>query len=96
MIAGLETRIAIRFNTTNVPGDPINRPRRVANDFAVTTLSRSFDFDHDFIHFHPEFYDDGAKSVWLLCDFNVHGRVDRVEAVPIQWWTVSYDQNQLP
>jgi hypothetical protein len=74
----------------------MNRPRRVAEDFATSKLSRSFSYDHDFIHLHPDFYLTTAQSVWLLCDFNVRGKVLRVETVPIQWWNVSYDQQQSP
>jgi hypothetical protein len=43
-----EIRIAIRFDTTNVPGEPKNRLRRIANDFAKSKLSREFDSDSDF------------------------------------------------
>jgi len=91
-----EIRIAIRFITSNVPGQPRDRPRRVADDFASSKLSRSFSYDHDFVHLHPDIYLDTTQSVWLLCDFNVYAKVPRVEAVPIQWWVVSYDQQQSP
>jgi hypothetical protein len=91
-----EIRIAIRFNTTNVPGKLIDRPRRIAEDFATSKLSRRFSSDSDFIHLHPDFYLTTPQSVWMLCDFNVRGKVLQVEAVPIQWWNVSYDDQQSP
>lgn len=96
LILQQEIRVAIRFNTTNIPGKLMDRPRRVAEDFATSKLSRSFSYDYDFIHLHPDIYLTTTQSVWLLCDFNVRGKVLRVEAVPIQWWSISYDQQQSP
>lgn len=96
LIPQQEIRVAIRFNTTNVPGKLMDRPRRVTEDFATSKLSRRFSFDYDFIHLHPDFYLTTAQSVWMLCDFNVREQVLQVEAVPVQWWNVSYDHQQSP
>lgn len=96
LIPQQEIRIAIRFKTTNVPGGLMDRARRVAEDFATSNLSRRFSFDYDFIHFHPDFYLTTPRSVWMLCDFNVREKVLQVEAVPIEWWSVSYDDQQSP
>ncbi|KAI9767961.1 MAG: hypothetical protein M1840_005273 [Geoglossum simile] len=91
-----EIRIAIRFDTTNVPGEPRNRLRRIANDFAESKLSRMFDSDSDFFHWAPDFHLTTSKRVWMLCDFNICGKVLQVDAVPIQWWNVTYDDQQSP
>lgn len=96
LIPQQEIRIAIRFITTNVPGEPRDRLRRVAGDFAQSKLSRVFNSDSDFFHWPPDFYLTTSKRVWMLCDFNIRGKVLRVDAVPVQWWSVSYDQNQSP
>jgi hypothetical protein len=45
-----ELRVAIRFNTIDVPASPVDRARRVANDFATFYLRRPFSWDSDFIH----------------------------------------------
>jgi hypothetical protein len=91
-----EIRIAIRFDTTNVPGEPRNRLRRIANDFAESKLSRMFDSDSDFFHWPPDFHLTTSKRVWMLCDFNIRDKVLQVDAVPIQWWNVTYDDQQSP
>jgi len=87
-----EIRIAIRYNTVNVPGVSILRAQRVAEDFASFKMSRHFTFDQDFIHCPSDFDSDTPKSVWILCDFNVGER--EVGNFPIQFWKVNYDQNQ--
>ena len=89
-------RIAIRFNTTNVPGEPMNRLKRIANDFAESKLSRKFDSKSDFFHLPPDFYITTSKRIWMLCDFNVYDRISDVDAVRIQWWNVTYDDQQPP
>jgi hypothetical protein len=85
LIPQQQIRIAIRFNTTNVPGKLLDRPSRIANDFATWKLSRGFSYDYDFIHLHPDVYLTTAQPAWVLCGFNVRGRVPQVDAVPIQW-----------
>jgi hypothetical protein len=87
-----ETRIAIRYNTLNVPGSSILRAQRVAEDFASSKMSRHFTYDQDFIHCPSDFDSDTPKWVWILCDFNVRER--EVGNVPIQFWKVSYNQNE--
>jgi hypothetical protein len=87
-----EIRIAIRFNTVNVPGSSDLRAQRVAEDFASSKMSRHFTFDQDFIHCPSDFDSDTPKSVWILCDFNVGER--EVGNFPIRFWKVNYDQNQ--
>ena len=96
LIPQQEVRIAIRFQTTNIPGELKDRPTRIAEDFARWKLSRSFSYNHDFIHLQPDVYLTTPQSAWLLCDFNVNGKVPKVETIQIQWWTVTYDQQQLP
>jgi hypothetical protein len=89
-----EIRIAIRYHTTNVPGEPKNRLRRIADDFAKLELSRHFDSASDFFHWPPDFDITTSKRIWMLCDFNISGKVLQVDAVPIQWWNVTYDDQQ--
>jgi len=91
-----ELRIAIRFNTVNVPGKPLDRPKRIAEDFATFMLSRSFSYDYDFIHLTPDVFLPTSQSVWILCDFNICDKVREVATIPIQWWYVRYDQQQSP
>lgn len=68
----------------------------MANDFAVEHLQRRFDWDWDFIHCPPDFDTDAIKSVWILCDFNVPERIDRVETVLVQCWHVRYGHEGTP
>jgi hypothetical protein len=85
-----ELRIAIRYNTLNVPSLPNHRAEHVANDFAIWKLSRRFDHDRDFIHRPSDFDSSAAKSVWILCDFNVrHPRPD-LNHIPMEFWKVTY------
>jgi hypothetical protein len=87
-----EMRIAIRYHTINVPGAPIDRAKRIAQDFASFKLRRSFSYNLDFIHLPPDFESNTPKWVWILCDFNVCEKIAQVEKVPIQFWKVSYNQ----
>jgi len=89
-----ELRIAIRYNTLDVPGLSSNRAQRVADDFAVWKLSRHFSYDQDFIHCPSDFDSDTSKSVWVLCDFNVRDRHPEVNNVPTQFWKVNYGNMQ--
>lgn len=89
-----EVRIAIRYTTVNVPGSPSNRAQQVADDFAVSKLSRHFSYDQDFIHCPPDFDSDTRKSVWILCDFNVRQRQPEVDKIPTEFWKVTYDDEK--
>jgi hypothetical protein len=84
-----ELRIAIRCTTTDIPGLQSDRGSRVADDFAMWTLSRHFSYDTDFIHLPAEIDGDIQKSVWILCDFNVRERRSVLD-VPIQFWKANY------
>ena len=87
-----ELRVAIRYSTVNIPGLPMNRARLIAEQFALSKLSRRLNRDRDFIHCPPDFDSETAKSVWILCDFNISDRVAKVENVPTQFWKVTYDE----
>ena len=89
-----EFRIAIRYNTTDVPGLSVDRAQRIANDFALWKLSRQFSYDLDYIHCSPEFDSDDSKAVWILCDFNVRDRRSDVNDIPIQFWRVDYGNSR--
>jgi hypothetical protein len=69
-----ELRVAIRFNTVNVPASPIDRAQRVVNDFAKFYLQRHFSWSSDFIYFSSEFDSTVLKPAWIMCDFNVGER----------------------
>ncbi|KAK0108615.1 hypothetical protein ONS95_003410 [Cadophora gregata] len=90
-----ELRIAIRYNTLDVPGLPSNRARQVADDFATSKLSRPFSNYRDFIHCPSDFDSSVSQSVWILCDFNVHDRLPDLQEIPTQFWKVNYGNNQL-
>jgi len=85
-----ELRVAIRYNTLDVPGLPGCRAKRVADDFAASKLSRRFNYAQDFIHCPSDFDSDISKSVWILCDFNVCERRPDIDNIPIQFWKASY------
>lgn len=88
-----ELRIAICYNTINIPGPPSNRAQQVADDFAISKLSRHFSYDRDFIHCSSDFDSSTSKSVWILCDFNVHDIRPDVSTIPTQFWKVAYSGN---
>lgn len=90
-----ELRVAIRYITTDVPGQPSDRARKAADDFARSKLSRPFSFDTDFFHLTTEFDSKERKAVWILCDFNVHGPRP-VAGIPTQFWQANYNGNLLP
>jgi len=87
-----ELRVAIRYVTVNVPGLPIDRAKRISDDFAKSMLDRPFSWEGDFIHFPSDFDSTESKSVWFLCDFNVQTPVTQLERIPVQYWKVNYDQ----
>jgi hypothetical protein len=89
-----EIRVAIRYNTVNVPGLSIDRAQRIAEDFASSKLGRHFSYDQDFIHCPSDFDSDTPKSVWILCDFNVRDRLPQINIVPVEYWKVHYDREQ--
>jgi hypothetical protein len=91
-----ELRVAIRFNTIDVPASPVDRARRVANDFATSYLRRPFSWDSDFIHLSTDFDSTVSKPTWIMCDFNLGERYIQVENVPIQCWQVHYGENVVP
>ena len=90
-----EMRVAIRFNTTNVPGEPLKRGRRIATEFAQVMLDRGLTHN-DFIHLPADFYSDTSQTLYILCDFNIRDKVPRVEGVPLEFWKVNYDTQQCP
>ncbi|KAH6706212.1 hypothetical protein BKA61DRAFT_616067 [Leptodontidium sp. MPI-SDFR-AT-0119] len=90
-----ELRIAIRYNTLDVPSLPSHRAQQVANDFAILKLSRHFSNDQDFIHCPTDFDNSASKYVWILCDFNVRDRRPDLHNIPTQFWKVNYANNQL-
>lgn len=88
-----ELRVAIRYNTVQVPGLPHERAQRVAEDFTSWKLQRHFTYHEDFIHCPCDFDCDIAKNVWILCDLNIRDRLGKVDAIPLQSWKVRYDQH---
>jgi len=86
-----ELRVAICYNSIQVPGLPHERARRVAEDFALSRLQRHFSYDEDFVHCPSDFDCDVPKNIWILCDFNVRDRLVDVDKVQLQSWKVQYD-----
>ena len=95
-VSGLdEIRIAVRYTTTDIPGPPSERGRRIAVDLAKWKLSRHFRENTDFIHL-PTNFDSAERTVaWILCDFNVHKHRSVVD-IPIQFYRVRYSSNESP
>lgn len=91
-----ELRVAIRFNTVDVPVSPTDRAQRVVNDFAMFYLRRHFSWSSDFIHFSPEFDSNVPKPAWIMCDFNIGERYIQVEKVPTKCWQVHYGEEMMP
>jgi hypothetical protein len=91
-----ELRVAIRFNTIDIPASPIDRGKRIVNDFATFYLERPFSWHSDFIHLSSDFDSTVSKSTWILCDFNLRERCVQVENVPTQCWQVHYGKNAVP
>ncbi|KAH7361010.1 hypothetical protein BKA65DRAFT_196985 [Rhexocercosporidium sp. MPI-PUGE-AT-0058] len=90
-----EIRVAIRFNTTNVPGEPLRRGRQIATEFARLMLNRDLSHD-DFVHLPADFYSNTSQMLYILCDFNIRDRIVHVENVKIEFWKVTYDMQQSP
>ncbi|KAG4437281.1 hypothetical protein IFR05_007219 [Cadophora sp. M221] len=90
-----EKRVAIRFNTTNVPGEPRRRCRRIATDFAQLMLNRGLSHD-DCVHLPADFYSNTPQMLYTLCDFNIRDRVPHVESITTEFWKVTYDLQQSP
>ena len=90
-----EFRVALKYKTTNVPGLPHERAQRVANDFASSIIFRSFSYAQDFIHLPSDFDCPEPKSIWILCDFNVHTPISEVKDIPLQCFKVVYVPGQV-
>lgn len=86
-----ELRVALRYDTVQVPGLPNERAQRVAEDFASWKLHRHFSYEEDFIHCPSDLDCTVAKNIWILCDFNIRERLVHVGEVPLQSWKVRYD-----
>ena len=91
-----EVRVALRYQTLNVPGSSIERATKVANDFAIIHFERHFSYDTDFIHLPCDFDCEESKNVWILCDFNVQNPIAHVKEVPLQSWKVTYNSERQP
>ena len=89
-----QVRVALRYVTSNVPGLPAESANRVASDFAIIHLLRSFTPNTDFIHLPCDFDSEEGKRIWVLCDFNIERPIDRHEGIYTESWKVSYDQEQ--
>jgi hypothetical protein len=94
--SGIELRIVVRYQTSNVPTLPSDRAQRVFGDFASFRLHRPFSWDKDFIHFSSDFDSDITKPVWVMCDFNIRGRLSKVEDIPLECWDVYYSEQMEP
>lgn len=91
-----ELRVAIRYQSTNVPSSTSDRARYVANNFAAQSLGRSFDYSQDFVHLPSDFDTSKPKNIWILCDFNVRDPIKDIQKIPFQAWKVQYDPENKP
>jgi len=91
-----ELRVVIRYQTTNIPGSPIDRARRVVNDFAMPRLKRPFSWNTDHIHCSSDFDSENSKHVWIMCDFNIKEQHIDVETIPIMCVQVYYGEETMP
>ena len=57
-----ELHVAIHYTTADVPGQPSDRARKAANDFARSKLSGPFSFSTKFFHLTPDFDSQERKS----------------------------------
>ena len=69
-----EHRIAITYKAGNVPGEPIGRAQRIADDFTTSQYSRRFNGGVDFVHLPTDYDIHTSRQIWLLCDFNIRDR----------------------
>ena len=88
-----ETRVAIRYHTTNVPGLARDRAVKVANDYALFAFKREFCSDRDFVHLPTDFDSPESKHVWILCDFNIRNLIDNVSQVPLRCFKANYNDD---
>lgn len=91
-----ELRVVIRYKTTDIPGSPVDRARRVMNEFAMLHLKRPFSWNTDHIHFSSDFDSENSKHVWIMCDFNVKEQHIDVEAIPVMCVQVHYGEEATP
>ncbi|MCJ1477237.1 hypothetical protein MMC13_005908 [Lambiella insularis] len=86
-----ELRVALRYQSLNVPETSTDRAKRVANDFAIAHLQRPFTYETDFIHLPPDFDCTERKNIWVLCDFNIQNQSVSVDKIPVESWKVTYN-----
>ena len=91
-----ELRVVIRYKTTDIPGSPVDRARRVVNEFAIPHLKRPFSWNTDHIHCSSDFDSENSKHVWIMCDFNIKERHIDVEAIPVMCVQVHYGEEATP
>ena len=91
-----ELRVVIRYKTTDIPGSPVDRARRVVNEFAMPHLKRPFSWNTDHIHCSCDFDSENSKHVWIMCDFNIKEQHIDVEAIPVMCVQVHYGEETTP
>lgn len=75
----------IPFKTTNVPGKPQDRLKRITHDFTKSKLSRLFDANSDFFHWPADYDTTTGKRIWM----NLNG-VDLALSFPLVLRRLSY------
>lgn len=91
-----ELRVVIRYKTTDIPGSPVDRARRVVNEFAMPHLNRPFSWNTDHIHCSSDFDSENSKHVWIMCDFNIKQQHIDVETIPVMCVQAHYGEETTP
>jgi len=94
-ISSTELRVAIRFLTDNVPSKPSQRAHLLARAFAKARLGRDLSDEADFIHCSSDFDSDASIITWVLCDFNIRDTITELRNIPVQYWRIDYNEEQI-
>jgi hypothetical protein len=92
-----ELRVVIRYTTTDVPGPPSERAKRIANELTQNQLYRTLNLDTDYIHLSTEFDSTQPKKAWILYDFNVRDRrsTNQLDDTPVHFFRANYNGSLL-
>jgi hypothetical protein len=81
-------RVIIRACVTDIPGNKLARPTRLAQDFSEQVRNRPFNNNpkaecHDSEHVLPNFDSDNAVKAWFIIDFNVKCSLSKEEVLAL-------------
>ena len=88
-----KSRVLLRFQSKQIPGDPLRRHSTLIDDFCSRVLGREFDYADDY--FHIEGRIDLDDRCHIVLDLNV-GEIDQsLSGIPIFHYVVGYENEQL-